>query len=94
MRRHVECDNIILLAVSLEFFRVVAIITVKDKQPIFTLRTRYYMEIEVLNLIHAFLISSPPVIGYYNTLGGRKVILLIQLARWYYLAKIINGGIA
>jgi len=35
------------------------------------------VEIEVPNLIYAFLISSPPVIGYYNTLGGRKVVLLI-----------------
>jgi len=56
---------------------VVAIVAVKDKQPIFTLRTRYYIEIEVPNPIYTFLISNPPVISYYNTPGGRKVALLI-----------------
>ena len=77
VRRHVECDNVVLLAVGLEFFGVVAIVAVKDKQPIFTLRTRYCVEIEVPNPIYAFLISSPPVIGCCNTPGGRKVALLI-----------------
>jgi len=68
-----------LLAIGFEFFGVVAIVAVKDKQPIFTLRIRCYVEIEVPNPIHAFLISSPPVIGYYNTPGGRKVALLIPV---------------
>ena len=30
MRRHVECDNIILLAIELEFGRVVAFVAVED----------------------------------------------------------------
>jgi len=68
-----------LLAVGFEFFGVVAIVAVKDEQPIFTLRTRCCMEIEVPNPIYAFLISSPPVIGYCNTLKGRKVALLILI---------------
>jgi len=79
VRRHTKCNNIILLAVGLEFFGVVAIVAVKDEQPIFTLRTRYYIEIKVPNPIHTFLISSPPVINYYNTPGGRKVALLIPI---------------
>jgi len=69
----------VLLAVGFEFFGVVAIVAVKDKQPIFALRTRCCMEIEVPNPIHAFLISNLPVIGYCNTLEGRKVALLIPV---------------
>ena len=79
MRRYVECDNIILLAVGFEFFGVVAIVAVKDKQLIFTLRTRYYMEIKVPNPIHTFLISNPAIISCCNTLVGRKVALLIPI---------------
>ena len=79
MQRYTKCNNIILLIVGFEFFGVVAIVAVKDKQPIFTLRTKYYVEIEVPNPIHTFLISNPPVIGYCNTPGGRKVALLIPV---------------
>ena len=80
MRRYTEYNNVVLLAVGLEFFGVVAIVAVKDKQPIFALRTKYYMEIEVPNPIHTFLISNPPVISYYNTPGGQKVALLIPIS--------------
>ena len=79
VRRHIEYNNIILLAVGLKFFKVGAIVAVKNKQPIFTFRTKYYIEIKVPNLIYTFLINSPPVICYYNTRGGRKVILLIPV---------------
>ena len=70
-----------LLVVGLEFFGVVVIMAVKDKQPIFALCTKYYVEIEVPNPIYAFFISSPPVIGYYNTPGSRKVALLIPISK-------------
>ena len=39
------------------------------------------MEIKVPNPIYTFFISSLPVIGYYNTLGGRKVVLLILISK-------------
>ena len=81
MRRHTEYNNIILLTVNLKFFGVVAIVAIKDKQPIFALHTRYYIEIEVLNPIHTFLINNPPIIGYYNTPKGRKVTLLIPISK-------------
>jgi len=51
MRRHIECNDVVLLAVELEFRRVVALVAVEDQQPIFAFRTRYYMEVEVLNPI-------------------------------------------
>ena len=79
MRRYTKCNNIVLLVVGFEFFGVVVIVAVKDKQPIFALRTRCYVEIEVPNPIYTFLISNLPVIGYCNTLGGRKVVLLIPV---------------
>ena len=40
MRRHVERDDIILLAMELEFGRVVALVAVEDQQPIFAFCTR------------------------------------------------------
>ena len=81
VRRYIEYNNIIILAVGLEFFRLVAIVTVKDKQLIFTLHTKYYIEIEILNLIHTFLISNLPVISYYNALEGWKVAFLILVGK-------------
>ena len=80
MRRYVEYNNIMLLVVGFEFFGVVAIVAVKDKQPIFALRTRYCIEIKVPNPIYAFLISSLAIIGYCNTLVSRKVALSIPIS--------------
>ena len=70
-----------LLAVGLEFFGVVTIVAIENQQSVYTFRTRYYMEIEVPNPIHTFLISSPAIIGYYNTPGSRKVTLLILVSK-------------
>ena len=39
------------------------------------------MEIKIPNLIYAFLISSVPVINYYNAPGGQKVALLIPIGK-------------
>ncbi len=70
MRRYTERDNIVLLAVELEFGRVVALVAVEDQQPIFAFRARYYMEVEVLNPIQANSISRPAIIGSYDTPVG------------------------
>ena len=51
MRRHAKSNNVILLAIELEFGRVVAFIAVEDQQSVFALRTRRYIEVEVLDLI-------------------------------------------
>ena len=51
MRRHIERNNVVLLAEELEFDRVVAFIAVKDQQPVFAFRTRRCMEVEVLDPI-------------------------------------------
>jgi hypothetical protein len=36
---------------ELEFGRVVALVAVEDQQPVFAFRTRYYIEVEVLDQI-------------------------------------------
>jgi hypothetical protein len=51
MRRHTERDDIVLLAIKLEFGRVVALMAVEDQQPVFAYRTRRCIEIEVLDPI-------------------------------------------
>jgi len=39
------------------------------------------MEIEMPNLIYAFLISNPAIIGYCNTLSSWEVALLILIGK-------------
>jgi len=58
------------LAISLEFIGVVALVAIKDQKPIFTLYTSRYVQIEMPNPIHAFLIRNPAIISYYNTPGS------------------------
>jgi len=49
MRRHVERDDVVLLAIALEFSRVVAFVAVEDQQPVFALCPGRRMVVEVLN---------------------------------------------
>jgi len=51
MRRYIECNNLALLVVELEFGRVVALVAVEDQQLVFAFRTRYYIVVEVLDPI-------------------------------------------
>ena len=51
MRRHAECNDVVLLVIELEFGRVVALVAVEDQQPIFALCPRRGMAVEVLDLI-------------------------------------------
>jgi len=75
MRRHAERDDVVLLAMELEFGRVVALVAVEDQQPVFTFRTRYCMEVEVLDPIQAYRISRPAIIGSCDAPVGREVAL-------------------
>ena len=70
MRRHVERDDVVLLAVELEFSRVVALVAVEDQQPVFAFCTRCCIDVEVLNPIQAYCISSLAIIGGCDTLVG------------------------
>ena len=51
IRRYIKRDDVVLLAVELEFGRVVAFIAVEDQQPVFSLRTGRYIVVEVLDPI-------------------------------------------
>ena len=51
MRRHAERNDVVLLAIELEFGRVMALVAIEDQQPIFAFRTRCRMEVEVLDPI-------------------------------------------
>ena len=51
MRRHTECDDIVLLGVALEFGRVVAFVAVEDQQPVFALGPGCRVVVEVLDPI-------------------------------------------
>ena len=51
MRRHTERDDVVLLAIELEFGRVVALVAVEDQQLIFAFCPRCYIEVEVLDPI-------------------------------------------
>ena len=51
MRRYAESDNVVLLAIELEFSRVVALVAVENQQPVFAFCTRYYIVVEVLDPI-------------------------------------------
>jgi len=81
MRRHVERDDVVLLAIELEFRRVVALVAVEDQQPIFAFRTRCYIEVEVLDPIQANGISRPAIVGGYDTLVGWEVALGIPVGK-------------
>jgi len=80
IRRHIERDNIVLLVIELEFGRVIALVAVEDQQPIFTFRTRYYIEVEVLDPIQAYYISRPAIVGSCNTLVSWEVALGILVS--------------
>jgi Holliday junction resolvase RusA-like endonuclease len=45
---HAESNNLVLLAVVLEFYRAVALVAVNNKQPICPSRGRLRMSVEVL----------------------------------------------
>ena len=75
MRGHAECDDVVLLAMELEFGRVVALVAVEDQQPVFAFCTRCCIDVEVLDPIQAYCISSPAIVGGCDTPVGREVAL-------------------
>jgi len=81
MQRYIEYNNIVLLVIELEFGRVIAFVAVEDQQPIFAFRTRYYIEVEVLDLIQANGIGRPAIIGSCDTLVGWEVVLGIPIGK-------------
>ena len=81
MRRHTECDDIVALAVELKFSRVVALMPIKDQQPVCGLHTTRYMMVEVLDPIQAYLIGSPAIRSRCNTPVRQKTALFVPVGQ-------------
>ena len=81
MRRHTEGDDLTLLAVELEFGRVVALVAVEDQQPVFAFRTRCCVEVEVLDPIQANGIGRPAIVGSCDAPVGWEVALGVLVSK-------------
>ena len=92
MRRYAERDDVVLLAIELEFGRVVALVAVENQQPISAFRPRRRMAIEVLDPIQAYCIGSPAIIGSCNALVGREVALGISVGEVVLPSQDDEGG--
>jgi hypothetical protein len=68
VQRHVDSNNLVLLAILLEFERVVALIAVNCKQLVAANYPLLYMLIKVLQLLQAKLICSLAVLRDCNNL--------------------------
>ena len=68
MSRHAESQNIIVLAMGLKSIRMMALMTVKNKKSIYTLRARFCVLIKMFYLIYTQLIICPTVITNSNLL--------------------------
>ena len=73
--RHAERNNVVLLAMELEFGRVVALVAVKDQQPALALCPGRCVVVEMLDPIQAYCIGSPAIVGGCNAPVGREVAL-------------------
>ena len=78
MSRHAESQNIVVLAMGLKSIRMMALVAVKNKKSIYTLRARFCVLIEVFYLIHTQLIIYPTVIANFNLpiVGDCRVFVL------------------
>jgi hypothetical protein len=91
VRRHVESDNLVILAVLLEFERFVALMAVNNKQLMRANNSSLCMLIKVLQLLQAELICCLAVLRNSNNLIVRRAALLI-LSREVVLALEDNEG--
>ena len=79
MWRHIERDNVVLLAIELKFGRVVALMAIEDQQPVFAFYIRCCIEVEVLDLIQAYYIGGPAIVGGRDAPVGWEVALGIPV---------------
>ena len=66
MSRYAESQNIVVLAMGFKSIRMMALVAVKNKKSIYTLRARFCVLIEMFYLIHTQLIICPIVITNSN----------------------------
>ena len=72
MGRHIEGNDVVLLAVELEVSRVVAVIAIKDKEATNPSYSSFSVLVKVLNLFQASLVGCPTVFRYCNNLVLRQ----------------------
>jgi hypothetical protein len=77
VRRHADSNNLVLLAVLLEYERVVALIAVDNKEPISAYNPPLCMLIKVLQLLQPKLVCSPAVLRDCNNPVLGQILLLI-----------------
>jgi hypothetical protein len=77
VRRHTDSNNLVLLAVLLEYERVIALIAVNCKQSVGTNYSLLCMLTKVLQPLQPKLICCPAVLRDYNNLVLGQILLLV-----------------
>jgi hypothetical protein len=77
VRRQTESNNLVILAVLLEFTRVVALMTINNEQTVGANSTLLCMPVKVLYLVQAKLVGSPAVIRDSNNLVLRQILFFV-----------------
>jgi hypothetical protein len=84
VRWHAESDNLVLCTELIELRRSVAAVTIKDKETIYSMRTRRCMSVKVLYPLNSKLISCLAIIANCEYLFYRDVVIpasLVELPR-------------
>ena len=86
MSRYIKSQNIIIFVMSLKSIRMMALVVVKNKKSIYTLRARFCVLIEMFYLIHIQLIICLTVIANSNLpiAGNCRVFVLKEKVIFYF----------
>ena len=86
INRHVESQNIIILIMGFKSIRIIALIAVKNKKSIYTLRARFYVLIEMFYSIYTQFIIYSTVITNSNLSIARdcRVFILKKKVIFYF----------
>jgi hypothetical protein len=79
MWMHAERDDVVLLAMKLEFGRVMTFVSVEDQQPVLAFCPGRCMTVKVLDPIQAYCIGSLPIVGCCDTPVSWEVALGIPV---------------
>jgi hypothetical protein len=79
VRRHVESNNLVILAELIKLWRSMALMTVKNKESIRALCTRLCVSVEVLHLLKAKLVGCLSIVAESDYLVWWEVLILPSL---------------
>lgn len=83
MRRHTEGDSLVVLAELIKLWCSVALVAVKDKQPVRPSSVRFCMYVEVLNPLKAKLVGCPSIVTNTDNPVRRDILIpagLVELS--------------